>query len=344
VPATCVATGTVEYWTCAHADCAGKYYGDVGCQVELDTITAPIDKSNHTGKTEVKDAKAATCGAAGYTGDTWCTSCNTMIEKGELIPATGKHTPKTGYEKDADCHWQICSVCNAVIGGAKEAHTYTWIVDKAATETTTGRRHQECTVCGHRCNENTVIDKLPHSLEFVAAKPSTCTEDGFIEHFYCKGCGKYYASENGKAGKEVSKTDVVIPATGHTYFEEWSCDENGHWHTCVCGEKSEIAEHDIEIVGAVEPTESEDGCTGDSVCPICGYLVAESEVIPAITPETTTATEPQETTPAQTEPDATEPDPSQGTTVSPAVIIAAVCVAVAGAAVGAVVFLKKRKF
>ena len=266
------------------------------------------------------------------------------MEKGYVIPATGKHTPKTGYEKDTDCHWQICSVCNAVIGGAKEAHTYTWIVDEAASEHATGLKHQECTVCGHKTNENTVIDKLPHNLEFVAAKPSTCTEDGVVEHFFCKGCGKYYASENGKAGEEISKTDVVIPATGHTFFEQWDSEETGHWHTCVCGEKSEIAEHDIEIVGAVEPTETEDGCTGDSVCRICGYLVAESEVIPAITPETTTATEPQETTPAQTEPDATEPEPSQGTAIRPSIIIVAVCIAVACAAVVAVVFLKKRKF
>ena len=35
------------------------------------------------------------------------------------------------------------------------------MIDKAATEEATGIKHEECTVCGAKRSENTVIDKLP---------------------------------------------------------------------------------------------------------------------------------------------------------------------------------------
>ena len=39
--------------------------------------------------TEVRDAVAATCTTAGYTGDTYCTDCGKLIAKGEIIEALG---------------------------------------------------------------------------------------------------------------------------------------------------------------------------------------------------------------------------------------------------------------
>ena len=39
--------------------------------------------------TEVRDAIAATCTTAGYTGDTYCTDCGKLIAKGEIIEALG---------------------------------------------------------------------------------------------------------------------------------------------------------------------------------------------------------------------------------------------------------------
>ena len=37
------------------------------------------------------------------------------------------------------------------------------MIDKAATKEATGIKHEECTVCGAKRSENTVIDKLPDS-------------------------------------------------------------------------------------------------------------------------------------------------------------------------------------
>ena len=45
--------------------------------------------------TYIKDYKAATCGAAGYTGNTVCKTCNTVVKKGTTIAATGKHKTST---------------------------------------------------------------------------------------------------------------------------------------------------------------------------------------------------------------------------------------------------------
>ena len=61
-------------------------------------------------KTEVRDAKAATCGADGYTGDTWCTLCGQKIASGETIPATGAHTDANQDGK--------CDVCGAAMATA----------------------------------------------------------------------------------------------------------------------------------------------------------------------------------------------------------------------------------
>ena len=345
-PATCVEAGTVEYWTCSHTKCTGKYYGDADCQILLKTITDPVNKKNHAGGTELKNKKAATCGEAGYTGDIYCTGCGTVREQGEMIPATGKHTPKTGYQKDADCHWQNCAVCNAVIGGAKEEHTYTWIIDENASETAVGKKHQECSVCGHKSKENTVIEKLPHDLKFVAARSCTCTEEGVVEHFHCEGCGKYYLSENGKVGKETTAQSVLVPATGHTGDGTWHSDATTHWHNCGCGERYDEAEHKTECIGAVEPTETEEGFSGDTVCQICGMVVAEGEILPVVIPETTAAAEPETeaTEEETTEPETAEPEEQKEAKVNPVAIVAAVAVAAAGIAGGAVIFLRKRKF
>lgn len=47
------------------------------------------DAANHVGGTEVRGKKDATCTAAGYTGDTYCKGCDTLLSSGTAIPAAG---------------------------------------------------------------------------------------------------------------------------------------------------------------------------------------------------------------------------------------------------------------
>ena len=40
------------------------------------------------------------------------------------------------------------------------------------------------------------VSYTPHTLTKTAAKTETCTEDGNIEHWTCKHCGKYFLSDD----------------------------------------------------------------------------------------------------------------------------------------------------
>lgn len=68
---------------------------------------------------------------------------------------------------DTDSHWHQCTRedCPDPSGSTKDqaSHTFVWKVDKAATRTQTGLKHEECTVCGHKRSEDTVIPVLSGS-------------------------------------------------------------------------------------------------------------------------------------------------------------------------------------
>lgn len=89
-----------------------------------------------------------------------CTVCKKVLETAP-IPATGSnhtHSYGTEWKYDGTNHWHECE-CGDKADTA--AHSFQWMIDKAATKEATGIKHEECTVCGAKRSENTVIDKLP---------------------------------------------------------------------------------------------------------------------------------------------------------------------------------------
>ena len=84
-------------------------------------------------------------------------------------PYQGPHTHTYGgsWYSDANSHWHQCTDtdCPDPYASTKDStsHTFVWKVDKAATKTQTGQKHEECTVCGHKRSENTVIPMLSGS-------------------------------------------------------------------------------------------------------------------------------------------------------------------------------------
>ena len=91
-----------------------------------------------------------------------CTVCKKILETAP-IPATGSthtHSYAADWKYDDTNHWHECD-CGDKADTA--AHSFQWVIDKAATKEATGIRHEECTVCGAKRSENTVIDKLPDS-------------------------------------------------------------------------------------------------------------------------------------------------------------------------------------
>lgn len=51
------------------------------------------------------------------------------------------------WKADAQSHWHVCNLCGAQVDLA--AHSFAWVIDRQATATESGKRHQACTVCGY---------------------------------------------------------------------------------------------------------------------------------------------------------------------------------------------------
>ena len=93
-----------------------------------------------------------------------------------------QHTYDDSWYSDANSHWHQCTAekCPALSDSTKalDSHTFVWKVDKAATTTQTGLKHEECTVCHFKRNENTVIPVL--SGHRPATRPDSGAENTVI--------------------------------------------------------------------------------------------------------------------------------------------------------------------
>ena len=79
-----------------------------------------------------------------------CTVCKRVLETG-TIPAIGSgehtHNYSSDWKSDSINHWKECS-CGDKADVA--AHSFKWVVDKEATATKKGSKHEECKVCGYQ--------------------------------------------------------------------------------------------------------------------------------------------------------------------------------------------------
>lgn len=86
------------------------------------------------------------------------------------------------WYQDAQSHWHQCTDkdCPDPSGSTKDIkpHTFKWMVDRAATRTQTGLKHEECTVCHFKRNENTEIPVL--SGHRPATRPDSGAENTVI--------------------------------------------------------------------------------------------------------------------------------------------------------------------
>lgn len=136
-PATCGAAGETLY-TCT-----------ICSATRTETIAAT---GNHTWGEWIVDQEA-TCHGEGAQHRT-CSVCN-ETENG-VIPATGAHVWGPWVNTDPDVHWKECSNGGCTHTTTKEAHVFKWVIDKEATATSDGEKHEEC-ICGRIRNEGTKI-------------------------------------------------------------------------------------------------------------------------------------------------------------------------------------------
>ena len=244
------------------------------------------DFSNHIGNTYLVGQKEATCYAEGYTGDTYCSTCNHEIERGTSI-AKNAHNPASVWTTDETDHWKECQTvgCGNIIDKAHHSGGEATCVNKAI-----------CEVCKIEYGD---VDATNHKhTEVRGAKDATCCEKGYTGDTYCTDCNALISS-----GAE-------IPATGnHTDADgKWESDGENHWHTCYFGTKFDVTAHtggeatcvnkaicevckieygdvdatnhkNTEIRGATDPTCCEAGYTGDKWCTDCNTKIESGSEI-----------------------------------------------------------------
>ena len=167
-----------------------------------------------------------------------------------MTPAADGHTHKYGTEwkYDETNHWHECECGNKA---DITAHTFKQIIDKEATATEKGSKHEECTVCGYKkatvdipkidshnhnygtewkhdetnhwyeCECGNKADITAHTFKQIIDKEATATEKG-SKHDECTVCG-------------YKKAAVDIPVTD---FRNSSDDEANKPTNTVSSESS----------------------------------------------------------------------------------------------------------
>lgn len=217
-----------------------------------------------------------------------CSICS-YTEKSSIPVLPHTHKYETSYTSDDDYHWHATTCGHDSETGVlnKEAHSYGEVVTLVEpTCTSEGSGTKTCSVCEHvksvtlpmndhnysstySYNETThwrecpdceaTTDNGEHTFgDWVITTEPDCEIDG-IETRTCTVCS--YSE------------DRTVDATGHTYSDEWTSSEYGHWHVASCGHnvQTDFAEHTYgEWSVTTEPSCETEGVE-TRVCSICGY-------------------------------------------------------------------------
>lgn len=255
------------------------------CTVCNTTKTEVIPATGHQHK-EVRNAKKATCTEDGYTGDTYCTDCNTKLESGTVINKLG-HTwdngviTKEATETEEGVKTYTCKTCGETKTEKIPVTSHHWdqgTITKKATCTENGEKTYHCTDAD--CDK-TYVETIPATghqhTEVRDKKEVTCEEDGYTGDTYCKDCGQL-----------ISK-GAVVKATGHSWnsgkvTEAATCKKEGtKTYTCKnCGEtKTESipkTEHQWDNGKVTKEATCKEEGSKTYTCSICGD--AKTEAIP----------------------------------------------------------------
>ena len=263
------------------ATCVNKAICEV-CKIEY----GDVDATNHK-NTEIRGTTDPTCCEAGYTGDKWCTDCNTKIESGSEISSTGNHTDVDGkWESDGTNHWHTCYF------GTK------FDITAHNGGEATCKSPAECSECGHSYGP---LDANNHkgTTYLKNQKEATCFEEGYTGDTYCSDCNEKIAD-----GQSIAKN-------AHNPASVWTTNEHDHWKECQtvgCGNVIDKAAHsggeatcvskavcevckaqygdvdatnhkNTEIRDAKPATEQEKGYTGDTWCSDCNKKITTGSEI-----------------------------------------------------------------
>lgn len=91
--------------------------------------------------------KENNCGIDGIKHEE-CIVCHATQSENTIIPATGNHT----YDNDCD---KVCNICEEI--RLTDEHKYSWVIDQKENCGINGIKHGECSICGIKQYENTII-------------------------------------------------------------------------------------------------------------------------------------------------------------------------------------------
>ena len=198
-------------------------------------------------------------------------------EKGTETFAYGEpagHTFSPEWTVNADYHWHADTCGHPDVTSDYGPHTWdAGVITVQPTHTSEGTKVYTCTVCGAQKSETLpasaehIFDQQNTDAKYLKAA-ATCTSPA--EYYYSCICGE-----------KGTETFLYGEAKGHTFSDQWNCDENNHWHPATC-------EHTDEK-GSFGPHRWDDGMItknaghnvdGEKVytCVDCGYK--KTEVIP----------------------------------------------------------------
>ncbi|HHU84444.1 MAG TPA: hypothetical protein GXZ23_04660 [Clostridiales bacterium] len=183
-----------------------------GCKCNTKTVIAHTCNGTET---ITKNQIAATCTLEGYSGDTYCTMCNTIINKGSKIAALG-HTGGI-----ATCNaLAICDTCKTAYGEFnKNVHaggTYTLGKVEATKEQDGYSGDTYCKGCDALLEKGTVIPKLETPTETPTEKPTEKPTDKPIEN------------PTDKPIETKPDEELVIPVDSLVKKDEETKDEKGN--------------------------------------------------------------------------------------------------------------------
>ena len=179
----------------------------------------PVDPSMHVGAPDLRDSRPATCGAAGYTGDTYCQDCGKRVIRGREIPATGRHD----WQAVTCTAPKTCRVCGLTEGGPAGHQWGEGKVIYPATCKVEGMTRYTCAACGETRTEILPADPDAHCWDDGSVLyPATCTVDG-MARYTCTACGATDVRilpmdpENHAGGQETrNAVDATCEAAGYT--------------------------------------------------------------------------------------------------------------------------------
>ena len=96
-----------------------------------------------------------------------CNDCGYVSSEQVIIPATGGEAHTHLYDmwrKFSTYHYPFCA-CGADLSNQIELHTFEWVIDQQPTTTTSGLKHEECTVCDYK-KAPVSIPALGHTCSF----------------------------------------------------------------------------------------------------------------------------------------------------------------------------------